>query len=162
MNSLIEEWQKQKKNRQKAHKQFVKRLEKRKSKALSKLGEELHENVFSEVSCLDCANCCTSIPPMASRADISRIAKHLGMSKKEFEIQYLKIDEDGDKVINQTPCPFLQSDNACLIYDVRPQACRKYPHTDNYEFAQHLNLHAQNSFYCPAVFHILERMENLT
>jgi hypothetical protein len=81
------------------------------------------------------------------------------MKPADFEATYLKIDEDGDTVMNASPCPFLQVDNACAIYEVRPRACREYPHTDNQEFSQNLNLHAPNAQYCPAVFHILEEMK---
>ena len=81
------------------------------------------------------------------------------MKVGDFEKEYLKVDEDGDTVMNQTPCPFLQEDNYCLIYEVRPKACRQYPHTDAQQFSAEMKLHAQNALYCPAVYHILEAMK---
>lgn len=155
---LIEDWKQGKSNARKKHKKFVQKLKREKDKKLNELGDDLHEEVFSEVDCLKCANCCTSIPPMVNKTDSARIAKHLGMKQADFQKQYLIQDEDGDTVMNTSPCPFLLEDNYCMIYEFRPKACREYPHTDQFEFAKNLNLHAVNSRYCPAVFHILERM----
>ena len=158
MPDLIQDWKNRTASTQKQHHKFINRLKREKPKALNERAEQAHEEVFGELDCVDCANCCTSIPPIVNRADASRIAKYLGMKVTHFQRDYLHQDEDGDMVMNTTPCPFLEADNACAIYEVRPKACRKYPHTDNYEFAEHLKLHKQNVVYCPAVFHIIERM----
>ena len=37
---------------------------------------------------------------------------------------YLKIDEDGDFVLLSAPCPFLDAENYCTVYNDRPAACR--------------------------------------
>lgn len=155
---LIEDWRSRKTLKTKKQRKFVTNLRRKKGKKLDELGDGLHEEVFQEIDCLDCANCCTSIPPMLLRADITRISKHLGMKTTRFEAEYLREDEDGDMVMNSTPCPFLEEDNKCFIYEHRPKACRKYPHTDQMEFSQNLRLHSVNANHCPAVFHILERM----
>lgn len=155
---MIEEWKNKKSHIGKAQKKIVRKLSAHKGKHLDRFAEETHDKVFSELDCLDCANCCTSIPPIVNKTDAVRIAKHLGMKPAEFEAKYLTIDEDKDTVMNQSPCPFLMEDNACFIYDVRPKACREYPHTNNFEFSKNMGYHAQNAQYCPAVFHILERL----
>jgi len=159
MADLIADWKKRKGGVGKKHKRFVRKLGAHKSKQLDKLADELHDQVFSKIDCLDCANCCTSIPPIVNKTDTARIAKHLHLTPLAFETRYLRIDEDQDTVMNQSPCPFLGEDHACAIYEVRPKACREYPHTNHREFSQNIHLHAQNANYCPAVFHILELME---
>lgn len=155
---LIQDWKNRKTANRKRNNQFVKKLKRQPAKKLDILGDQIHEAVFQEVDCLDCANCCSTVPPMLNPTDISRIARHLGMKNAQFQETYLVMDEDGDMVMNTTPCPFLQEDYTCLIYEFRPKACRQYPHTDQMEFSQHLELHAVNARHCPAVFHILERM----
>jgi len=159
--NLIQQWESQHKGKRQQQALFVKRLKKQKGKTLNQLAEQTHDAVFSELDCLDCANCCKSIPPIVSRNDTKRIAQHLGMGKKAFTDQYLTTDSDGDTVFKQSPCVFLQADNKCEIYEVRPTACRQYPHTDDYQFIENLGLHATNAQYCPAVFHILERMQRV-
>jgi len=154
----MKDWENRRAKQHKLHKKLINRLKKHRTKQLDAWGDQLHEQVFKKIDCLDCANCCTSIPPLVNQTDITRIAKHLRVKPSEFTKQYITQDEDGDQVMNATPCPFLESDNTCQIYDVRPKACRQYPHTDQNEFSKHLKLHAVNAQYCPAVFQILELM----
>ncbi|MEL6676212.1 MAG: YkgJ family cysteine cluster protein [Bacteroidota bacterium] len=159
MADLIQRWQEQKDNPRHKKTKFIQKLRKLRGKELDELADTVHEEVFQSVDCLACANCCSSIPPMLNRTDIQRIAKHLGMKTAAFEETYLRMDEDGDMVMKETPCPFLLPDNMCLIYEYRPRACREYPHTDQQSFSKHLRLHKTNAQYCPGVFHILDRME---
>jgi Fe-S-cluster containining protein len=156
--TLIQDWKNRRQQQKKTHKKVVRRLRQHKGKRLNEFGAKVHEEVFAKVDCLECANCCTSIPPMVNKTDAARIAKLLGMKVSAFEEQYVTIDEDGDRVMNTTPCPFLLENNHCTIYEHRPRACREYPLTDDFQFAHNLNQHAVNAQYCPGVFHILERM----
>jgi len=95
--------------------------------------------------------------------DIERIAKHLRMKPADFEAKFLRIDEDNDKVLQNLPCFFLNEDNTCSIYEVRPKACREYPHTDRKKIYQINNLMLKNTVICPAAFTFVEKMmKNLT
>ena len=79
-------------------------------------------------------------------------------SKKKYDKgKYL--DEDGDLVLQALPCVFLGHDNCCSIYNVRPKACREYPHTDRKKFHQLSNLTLKNVSICPAAFNIVEEMK---
>jgi len=91
--------------------------------------------------------------------DVKRIAKYLGMKADQFQKEYTEIDEDGDQVMRITPCHFLNEDNTCQIYEVRPKACRAYPHTDEIPFSAKLKLHARNLAVCPAAELIVSRMK---
>lgn len=154
----MELWQDRTKKDKIAIKKLLFRLNKSKNKKINQLADQLHEDVFNEIDCLECANCCKSIPPIINDLDLRRAAKFLGMKPTDFQEKYIRIDEDLDMVIKSSPCPFLEEDNSCFIYEGRPRACREYPHTDNYEFLKNLKLHLKNSEYCPAVYHILDRM----
>jgi Fe-S-cluster containining protein len=158
MPNLIEEWKKKKGLKAASHKKIVKKLSKINEKKLNALADEMHEKAFNQIDCLNCANCCKSIPPIINETDIRRISKQLGMKVTDFKEQYTIQDEDLDMVMKKSPCPFLGDDNKCAIYEYRPKACREYPHTNNYEFTRNLKLHASNSTYCPAVFYILEEI----
>jgi Fe-S-cluster containining protein len=92
--------------------------------------------------------------------DIQRIAKHFKMKAQEFVTAYLRIDEDNDYVLQSLPCPFLGADNYCSIYEVRPKACREFPHTDRKKFHQISNLTLKNVAICPAAYNIVENMKN--
>ena len=57
------------------------------------------------------------------------------------------------------PFVFLDEENACSIYDVRPKACREFPHTDRKKIYQIANLTQKNMSICPAAFEIVEKMK---
>ncbi|MFN8309446.1 MAG: YkgJ family cysteine cluster protein [Chitinophagales bacterium] len=118
----------------------------------------LHHDAFSKIDCLECAGCCKTISPRFKKSDISRIAKHLRLKEAEMINTYLRIDEDGDHVVKKSPCPFLGDGNRCSIYEARPRDCRGYPYTDRAEFFQHYNSTLLNSAICPAVAHVLEKL----
>jgi Fe-S-cluster oxidoreductase len=142
--------------KQKEHKKFLDSLKKKPPKNLDYITQESHDIVFNEINCLDCANCCKTTGPLYTEKDIERIAKHLRMKPSDFETKYLRIDEDNDKVLQNLPCFFLNEDNTCSIYDVRPKACREYPHTDRKKVYQINNLTIKNTIICPAAFTWLE------
>ena len=119
----------------------------------------LHNSVFSNINCLECANCCKTTGPLFTDKDINRIAKHLNCKPSIFTEKYLRVDEDKDYVLKSLPCVFLSKDNSCSIYDIRPKACREFPHTDRIKQSQLLSLTKQNIEVCPAVFKIVEKLK---
>ena len=118
-----------------------------------------HVKTFKGIDCLSCANCCKTTSPIFRKVDIDRISKSMGMKSGKFENEFLRVDEDGDFVLKSSPCYFLGSDNKCSIYDVRPLACREYPHTDRKNMFQIIDLTAKNLEICPAVAKIVTEME---
>lgn len=138
---------------------LVRKLKKMKPKKLDNLINEEHDKQFENIDCLDCGNCCATTSPIFRDVDVKRIAKHFRMKPVEFEQQYLKRDEDGDLVLLSSPCAFLGEDNVCSIYEVRPLACREYPHTDRKRMDPILDLTLKNTEVCPAVARIFNNIE---
>jgi Fe-S-cluster containining protein len=118
-----------------------------------------HREVFDEIDCLACAHCCKTTPPILKIRDVKRIASFLKMGPKQFRRKYILEDVDGELSFRKVPCEFLEEDNKCKIYDVRPESCRGYPHTDIRGFASRTYLHRANLKVCPAVLLILDRMK---
>jgi Fe-S-cluster containining protein len=87
------------------------------------------------------------------------VSKYLKQKPQQFIEQYLRIDEDQDYVLQSVPCNFLDNENACMIYEVRPKACREFPHTDRKKFQQISDLTLKNIPICPAAFNIVEEMK---
>jgi uncharacterized protein len=121
--------------------------------------QDLHEKVFSKLNCLDCANCCKKLGPRITSRDIERLAAFLKIRESKFVEKYTRIDEDGDCIFQNMPCPFIDSSNYCLVYEARPKACREYPHTDQRKFHKILDLTINNTFVCPAVYEIVENLK---
>ncbi|MCB9047547.1 MAG: YkgJ family cysteine cluster protein [Chitinophagales bacterium] len=155
---LPDNWQKQAKEHQKAYKRMLEKGNK--NKILNAL-PELHDEAFRQIDCLECANCCKNYSPRFKNPDIKRIAKVLGMKEGELVDQYLKLDEDNDYVLKQSPCPFLAEDNTCNIYDDRPSDCRRYPYTDEDVIIKRVPLTLKNATVCPITFHVLERLQEI-
>lgn len=147
-------------NAESDNKELLKQLKRKSSSEVDNLFQELHDEVFEEINCLDCANCCSTISPIITDRDIDKMAKALRMKPSEVVEKYLRIDEDNDYVYRSEPCPFLGSDNYCSIYEDRPKACREYPHTDRRKIQQLFNLTLKNAKVCPAVYLVLEKARN--
>ena len=141
------------------NKKFFAKLRKKPPKQLDYLMQDLHDEEFARTDCLECANCCKTTGPLFTPKDISRIARHFKMKEQAFIDAYLRIDEDNDYVLQQVPCTFLGADNYCSIYDVRPKACKEFPHTDRKKFHQITALTLKNVHICPAAHAIVEAMK---
>ena len=153
--NLPDNWAKKSAERQKQYKHFLERADK--NKVLKQL-PSLHEEAFSKIDCLQCANCCKNYSPRFKKPDIKRISKHLKMKEGEFIETYLRIDEDGDYVVKTKPCPFLGDDNYCGVYEVRPSDCQRFPYTDEDVILKRVQLTQKNSSFCPIVYYVLEKL----
>lgn len=144
----------------KSNKKAVLNLKRKKPNEVDLLFHSKHEQEFKKMDCLTCANCCKTTSPIFREADIRRISKHLRVKESQLITNFLRMDEDGDWVLKTSPCAFLQADNTCSIYEVRPLACREYPHTDRKNMFQILELTINNSLICPVVSRIISEISN--
>ena len=152
---LLSNWEKKSADRQKVYNQYLKKANK--NEVLKQL-PAFHEEAFSRIDCLQCANCCKNYSPRFKTPDIKRISKHLKMRESDFIETYLKVDEEGDYVVKSTPCPFLGPDNFCGIYEQRPSDCRRFPYTDEDVFIKRQNITLKNSSFCPITYYVLEKL----
>jgi uncharacterized protein len=148
-------WELLSKEHQKAYKR---QLEKGNKNKMLRALPDLHEEVFSQINCLDCARCCKNHSPRFKQPDIKRIAKVLHIKEGDLVDRYLKLDKEGDYVTQTSPCPFLADDNACNIYEDRPSDCRRYPYTDEDVLIKRIQLTLKNTAVCPATFLVMERL----
>jgi uncharacterized protein len=149
------------KNKSAENRKFLQALKKKDARVVDDAFHEMHEEVFEETDCLQCANCCKTTSPIFYQTDIERVAKALRMKPGDFIETYLRVDEDKDFVLKSSPCPFLDTDNYCKVYDSRPKACREYPHTDRKKMVQITDLTFKNTLVCPAVLEIVERLKKI-
>lgn len=143
---------------EKEHAGFIKRFKRRPPPGIDQEIKELDEQVFSFTDCTSCANCCKTISPVFKNRDIERLSSHFRLKPGAFTERYLYMDDEGDYVLKSAPCPFLLENNYCSVYDHRPDACRKYPHTASLDITKSWDLFVKNSAACPAVHEILQRI----
>ena len=139
---------------------FLTRQENNQPKGLDKVMHQENVEVWKDMDCLACANCCKTMSPTFTNEDIRRISKHVGMSAQAFRDKYLYLDKaDNDWMNKAQPCQFLNlNDNKCSIYEVRPADCAGFPHPTKRKPPDYLQVYKQNVEYCPATYKLVERM----
>jgi uncharacterized protein len=143
-------------------KKLFKTTEKLKSqKRLDSAIHSAHNKAFREIDCLECGNCCKTTGPLLLSSDIARISKKLKIAESAFVSKYLRLDEEGDHVFKNMPCPFLGEANLCSIYEFRPKACREFPHTNQSGQLDIMHLTRKNAKICPAVSRIFQIISEL-
>jgi Fe-S-cluster containining protein len=122
--------------------------------------KEVDAEVWRQVDCLSCSNCCRKMAPTLKAADKKRIATHLRMSVKEFSNKYLDQDTKSNEwSMKLQPCPFLDlTTNMCTIYEVRPADCSGFPHLTKTPLKSYIHIHKQNIMYCPATYLFIEKL----
>lgn len=159
MKTILEQLPEMAREKKQENEKYFSRLKRKPRKGLDMLMQEIHREEFSRTDCLSCANCCKTTSPIFTEKDISRISRFLKMKEHKFVETYLQRDGDDFMVLQQAPCTFLDADNSCLIYEVRPKACSEYPHTDRKRFIQITRLTMKNAEICPATYNILETLK---
>ncbi|MBX2934344.1 MAG: YkgJ family cysteine cluster protein [Ferruginibacter sp.] len=144
-------------------KKFLSKVLKEQPRGLDKLAADTEKEVWKEVDCLTCANCCKTMSPTFNAADIKRISKHFNQSPEAFTKQWLRKDKIGDMLNKTEPCQFLNlQDNKCSIYEIRPADCSGFPHLSKKRMVDYIHVHKQNIEYCPATYKLVEKMQALS
>ena len=147
-------------NNKSTFRKFLSGIEKNPVRGIDKLTEKLAAEVWTEVDCLSCANCCKTMTPTFNNADMKRISAHFGQTVEEFKAKWLYKEKkkDGDWLNKTEPCQFLNlEDNKCSIYEIRPADCAGFPHFPK-KMKDYIHVHKQNLEYCPATYRIVEKM----
>lgn len=143
----------------KSFRQFLNRSEKTPPRGIDKITPIIEKEVWKEVDCLTCANCCKKMTPTFTEKDLKRISAHFNQTPEAFRKQWLKKDSNKDLVNKTQPCQFLNlKDNKCSIYAIRPEDCSGFPHLSKRKWTEYAYVHKQNIDYCPATFKMVEKM----
>ncbi len=146
----------------KAFRGFLNRTEKNPPKGIHAALPVVEKEVWAEVDCLSCANCCKKMTPTFTPQDLKRISAHFNQTPEAFRKQWLKKSSNGDLVNKTQPCQFLNlEDNKCSIYAIRPLDCSGFPHLSRKKWSEYAYIHKQNIDYCPATFKMVEKMTKL-
>jgi len=147
----------------KQFKSFLSKLEKKTPKGLDQITQKLSPEVWKEIDCLSCANCCKTMSPTFTPTDIKRIAHHFEMTPAAFKEKWLVFDKkDKDWLNKSQPCQFLNlKTNKCNIYAIRPADCSGFPHLTKRKMTDYMHVHKQNIEWCPATYKLVEKMQDL-
>lgn len=141
---------------------FLTRLKNRPPKGLDNIALTVDKEVWKEVNCLKCSNCCRTMTPTFTGEDIKRISSHFNQTPDQFKKKWLYKDRNGDWMNKQTPCQFLDlKTNYCSIYSIRPDDCAGFPHLTKKKMVDYMHVHHQNIEYCPATYSMVIKMQDL-
>ncbi len=143
----------------KAFKKYLSKVEKNPPKNINAIVDKVNTEVWQEIDCITCANCCKKMTPTFTTKDIKSIAIHFDMTPKEVKEKWLHQDKkNGDWINVNQPCQFLNLEsNMCSIYEVRPADCSGFPHLKKKKVTDYIHVHQQNIEYCPATFKMVEK-----
>ena len=143
-----------------AFRRFLNASEKNPPRGIDNLTKVVEPEVWQEIDCLSCANCCKKMTPTFTKQDLKRISAHFKQTPEEFTKQWLKKDSNKDLVNKTEPCQFLNlKDNKCSIYEIRPADCAGFPHLSKRKWVEYAHIHKQNIDYCPATFRMVEKIK---
>ncbi len=143
----------------KPFRKFLNSTEKEPPRGIDKITTLVEQEVWAEVDCLSCANCCKKMTPTFTTQDLHRISAHFNETPDQFKKKWLKRDSNKDLVNKQQPCQFLDlHTNMCSIYAIRPVDCAGFPHLSKKKWVEYAYVHKQNIDYCPATFKMVEKM----
>lgn len=146
----------------KSFRQFLKKAETNPPRNIDKITPEVEKEVWKEVDCLSCANCCKKMTPTFTTQDLKRISAHFNQTPEEFRKQWLEKDRNKDLINKRTPCQFLDlKTNKCSIYHIRPVDCSGFPHLSIKKFKEYAHIHKQNIDFCPATFKMVEKITSM-
>lgn len=95
------------------------------------------QEVKIKYKCVQCGNCCRWRGYVhVTNEEIEAIARFLGMPYDTFMAKYTRLTADR-KGLSLTEkdngeCVFLEG-NKCLIHDVKPRQCKRFPNEWNFE-----------------------------
>lgn len=143
----------------KPFRKFLNKTEKEPPRGIDKITTVVEQEVWAEIDCLSCANCCKKMTPTFTPQDLKRISAHFNETPEQFKKKWLKRDNNKDLVNKTQPCQFLDlSTNMCSIYAIRPVDCSGFPHLSKKKWVEYAYIHKQNIDFCPATFKMVEKM----
>ena len=134
------------------------------SDELDRRVREMTDRIWSGIDCTTCANCCKTVHPTLSDAEVERLARRLGLERQQFVDRYLEPnepDDDNPWRTRSTPCPFLD-DNRCTVYEDRPADCRRYPYLHEPDFTSRTIAMIERTVNCPIVYEVIEELKRST
>ena len=140
---------------------FLKKLSKNQPKSAKPFIVAAQKEAWSKIDCTSCGNCCRTMTPTWKKAEVKRLATHLGMTYQEFFDKWLFIDEATGDIVNTTqPCQFFDMEKGlCGVYDLRPHDCATFPHMYRKDFFDQTEVYTANLHRCPATLVAMEALE---
>ena len=100
-------------------------------KALAEIYQTIKEmrplkaHILKKVKCKRCGWCCRICNVMLTKQDITKLCTYLKFTFEQLYERYM--DKNARMPYLKMPCPFLNKNNECDIYYIRPRVCKEFP-----------------------------------
>ncbi len=119
---------------------------------------QLNAEIAPKIDCTACANCCKSISPYLTDADVERVAARLKLDASELVRLHLDPAIEDRHVFRSMPCPLLKG-GRCGVYEDRPDDCASFPHLHKPDFVEYSISTIENYRVCPIIFNVYEALK---
>ncbi len=120
------------------------------------------EKIEDEIDCTTCANCCRVATVRLRERELESLARHIGVSRREFTRDYAERTEEG-WILKRTEkgCVFLEG-NLCSVYEARPMTCEDFPHLVRGEgsLVSRMWEMPDRATFCPIAYNTLEAFKD--
>lgn len=129
------------------------------SKILDEQFHKLHKELFNQINCKDCLNCCRKLTPTFHVKELDQIAKEAGMETEELLALCDRTDYEEYQLREDIEvCPFL-TESGCEVEVCKPATCRDFPYTSQDNRLESLLGMLSFVRVCPVVYEIFEELK---
>jgi uncharacterized protein len=133
-------------------------LQRQDASRIDSLVHALNESIAPQIDCTQCGNCCKTLMVSITPEERPFFAAHFNLPPAEAAAQYLTESMEGNTIMCQQPCVFLQ-DNRCTVYSQRFTDCRNFPHLHQPGFVRRMFSMVMHYGTCPIIFNVMEALK---
>ncbi len=119
---------------------------------------EINAVVEPAIDCTECGACCKTLMINVEPPEAERVANRLGMELPEFKTAFIEESLQGQLIVNQVPCHFLEG-TRCSVYEDRFAECREFPHLHRKNFKDRMFGTLIHYAMCPIIFNVVEELK---
>ncbi|MEP6677249.1 MAG: YkgJ family cysteine cluster protein [Ferruginibacter sp.] len=133
-------------------------LKKQDIKEIDQKVHQLNDIISAQIDCTQCGNCCKTLMISIDATEKKFFETHFNLSKEEAEEKYLSTAVNGNAIMCNMPCVFLE-EKKCTVYENRFNDCRQFPHLHQDAFTNRLFSILRSYAMCPIVFNVVEELK---
>ena len=125
---------------------------------IDSLVQQLNKTIEPLIDCTTCGACCKQLMINVKKEEAEKLSDTLNISLTAFKKTFLEESLQGQLIINQIPCHFLEG-TRCSVYENRFTECREFPHLDRKNFKDRLFGTLIHYAMCPIIFNVVEELK---
>jgi uncharacterized protein len=122
------------------------------------LVQHLNQIIEPLIDCTACGACCKTLMINVKKEEAEKLSARLDISLAAFKEAYIEESQQGQLIINQMPCHFLEG-TRCSVYENRFTECREFPHLGRENFKDRLFGTLVHYAMCPIIFNVVEALK---